>query len=81
MPILATKPTKAPLATDLLYAIGYGDGLAGRFRDRKYSSSLDYGMGYVQGDRHNPDSLFNLLPKNHETPLERGAFDELLNAI
>jgi hypothetical protein len=72
--------TKTELTTEQLYAIGFGDGLAGRPRDRAYSGCLDYGMGHAQGYRAKPDSLFNL-PAIQESPLEIGAFDELLNAI
>ncbi|MCY7392162.1 MAG: hypothetical protein LH647_11970 [Leptolyngbyaceae cyanobacterium CAN_BIN12] len=72
--------TQTTLTTEQLYAVGFGDGLAGRPRDRKYSGSLDYGMGHTQGYRSRPDSLFNV-PAVQEQPLEIGAFDELLNAL
>ena len=61
-----------------LYDIGYGDGLAGRFRDRNYSGSLDYAMGHIQGNRANPDSAFNV-PRTQEPVLVYGWGDELLN--
>ena len=72
--------TKTELTTEQLHAIGFGDGLAGRPRDLNYSGSLDYGVGHVQGYRARPDSLFSV-PALLEQPLERGAFDELLNPI
>lgn len=70
--------TQTALSTDQLYAIGFGDGLAGRPHDRQYCESLDYIMGHTQGQRANPDSLFNL-PPAQESYFEWGHGDELLN--
>jgi hypothetical protein len=69
---------KVELTTDQLYAVGFGDGLDGRPKDRKYRESLDYVMGHTQGYRANPNSLANV-PKGQESYLERGWGDEILN--
>ena len=39
------------LSDDHLYAIGFGDGLADRTPDSKFTYSLDYAMGHTMGCR------------------------------
>jgi hypothetical protein len=43
--------TMPELSNDQLYAIGYGDGLADRLPDSKFTYSLDYAMGHTMGRR------------------------------
>lgn len=71
---------RVELSPSQLYAIGYGDGLAGRRQSLEFKHSLDYCMGHVRGYRENPNSLYNV-EKAVETPLERGWGDELLNPL
>ncbi len=70
--------SKVELTSEQLYAIGYGDGLSLRPKDRKYRESLDYVMGHTQGYQANPNSLANV-PAIAESYLERGWGNELLN--
>jgi hypothetical protein len=69
---------KIELRPDQHYAIGFGDGLAGRPRDKRFSEHMDYVLGHCQGRRDNPNSLENL-PAVKESYNEIGWGDERLN--
>lgn len=68
------------LTADQIYAIGFGDGLAGRVKSAQFREHLDYVCGHVRGYRSRFDSLYNLA-QTQESYLERGWGDELLNPL